>query len=64
MIAALMTGASCDDPAGDHPEVNSLKKSSSESGWAQGSHRPTTTPEVLGTQMPQMAHNDHWMFFY
>ena len=64
MIAALVTGASCDDPAGDHPEVNSLKKSSSESGWAQGSHRPTTTSEALGTQMPQMAHNDQGRVLY
>ena len=31
MTAALVTGASCDDPAGDGLEDNFLKRSSSES---------------------------------
>ena len=31
MIAALVTGASCNDPTGDCPKVNSLEMSSSES---------------------------------
>ena len=38
MIAEVVTGASCDDPTGDHPEVNSLKKSSLES-WQGPSSR-------------------------
>ena len=32
MIAALMTGVSCNDPTGDHPEENFSKRSFSESG--------------------------------
>ena len=64
VIAALVTGASCDDPTGDHPEDNFSKRSFSESGQAQGSHRPTATPEVLGTQMPQLACNDQRRVFY
>ena len=64
MIAAVVTGVGCNDPNGDCPKVNFSKRASSESGWAQGSHRPTTTSETLDTQRPQMAHNDHGSFFY
>ena len=32
MIAALVTGASCNDPVGNRPGVNFFKWSSSESG--------------------------------
>ena len=32
MIAEVVTGASCDDPAGDDSEDNLLKRSSLESG--------------------------------
>ena len=64
MTAALMTGASCDDPTGDHPEVNSLKKSSSESGQGSRVGWSLTTPEVLGTQMPHIAHNDQGRVLY
>ena len=64
MTAPLVTGVGCNDPTGDCPKVNSLKKSSLESGWAQGPHRPTTTSETLDTQRPQMAHNDYGSFFY
>ena len=64
MIAALVTGATFDDPTGDHPEVNSLKKSSSESGQGSRVGWSLTTPEVLGNQIGQMAHNDHGGFFY
>ena len=32
MIASLVTGASCDDPTGGHPEDNFLKRFSLESG--------------------------------
>ena len=64
MIAELMTGASYDDPAGDHPEVNSLKKSSSESGQGSRVGWSLTTFSVLGTQVAQMACNDHGGFLY
>ena len=59
MIAALVTGATCDDPTGGWSEVNSFKKSSLESwqgprvGWL------LTTPEVHDTQEAQLACNDH-----
>ena len=64
MTAAVVTGASCDDPTGGHPEVNSFEKSSSESwqgprvGWS------LTTSSVLDTQVAQMGHNDHKGFLY
>ena len=64
MIAEVVTGASCNDPTGDCPKVNSFKKSSLESwqgprvGWS------LTTPEVHGTQMGQIAWNDHWRHLY
>jgi hypothetical protein len=38
MTADLVTGVGCNDPNSDCPKVNSFKKSSLESGWAQGSH--------------------------
>jgi len=64
VIAALVTGVTCNDPTGGHPEDNFLKRSSSESlqvlrvGW------PLTSPEVHGTQVPQMDFNDYGGFFY
>ena len=33
VIAEVATGVGCNDPTGDCPKVNSLKKSSLESGW-------------------------------
>ena len=59
-----MTGVGCNDPNGDCPKVNFSKRSSLESGWAQGSYRPTTTSEALGTQIGQMANNDQGRVFY
>jgi hypothetical protein len=59
MIAALVTGASCNDPTGDCPKVNLLKRSFSESGQAQGSDRPTATSSVLGTQVAHLFCDDH-----
>ena len=59
MIAALVTGVGCNDPTGDCLKVNSLKKSSLESGWAQGSHRPTATSETLGTQVAHLSCDDY-----
>ena len=38
MTAELVTGASCNDPNGDCRKANFLKRSSSESDRAQGSH--------------------------
>ena len=64
MIAALVTGATFDDPTGDHPEVNSLKKSSSESGQGSRVVWPLTTSSGLGTQMGQMACNDQGRVLY
>ena len=64
MITEVVTGASCDDPTGDHPEVNSLKKSSLEIGEGPRVGWSLTTSSVLGTQVAQMALNDHKGFLY
>ena len=64
MIAAVVTGATCNDPTGGHPEDNFLKGPSQKVDRVQGSHRPTTTPEVLATQVAQMACNDQGRVFY
>ena len=64
MIAALVTGASCDDPGGDCPKVNFLRRSFSESGQGPRVGWPLTTPSVLGTQVGQIAWNDHWRLLY
>ena len=64
MIAALVTGASCNDPTGDCPKVNLLKRSSLESWQGPRVGWPLTTSEVHGTQMAQIAWNDHWRLFY
>ena len=59
MTDALVTGASCDDPAGGHPEDNFLKRSSLEIeegprvGWSP------TTSSVLGTQMINLSCGDY-----
>ncbi|MCG3771873.1 MAG: hypothetical protein JW384_03070 [Nitrosomonadaceae bacterium] len=64
MIAAVVTGVGCNDPTGDDLEENFLKKSFSESGEGPRVGWSLTTSSVLGTQMAQMAHNDHGGFFY
>ena len=64
MIAEVATGASCNDPAGDDPEDNFLKRSSSESGEGPRVGWSLTTSSVLGTQVAQLCHDDHWMFLY
>ena len=59
VIAEVMTGATCNDPTGGRPGDNFLERSSEESwqgprvGWS------LTTSEVHGTQVAQLAHNDH-----
>ena len=64
MIAQLVTGDSCNDPTGDCPKVNLLKRSSSESwqgprvGWS------LTTSKALDTQVAQIARSDHWRLLY
>ena len=57
-VAVAQNWGRCNDPNGDCPKVNFSKRSSLESGWAQGSHRPTTTFEVLGTQESQLYDDD------
>ena len=64
MIAALVTGASCNDPNGDCPKANFLKRFSSESGQGSRVGWPLATSEVHGTQMAQIAWNDHWRLLY
>ena len=64
MIAAVVTGVGCNDPNGDCPKVNSSKRSSLESGWAQGLHRPITTSSALSTHVAQMACNDYGRVLY
>ena len=64
MIAAVVTGAGCNDPNGDCPKVNFLERSSSESGEGPRVGWPLTTPEVHGTQMGQIAWNDYWRLLY
>ena len=64
MIAEVATGASCNDPAGDDPEDNFLKRSSLESGEGPRVGWSLTTSSVLGTQVAQMACNDHGGFLY
>ena len=64
MTAPLVTGVGCNDPTGGHPEDNFLKRSSLEIGQGLRVGWSLTTPEVLGNQMGQMAHNDHGGFFY
>ena len=59
MTAVVVTGASCDDPAGGHPEDNFLKRSSLEIeegprvGWS------LTTSEVHGTQVAHISCDDY-----
>ena len=38
MIVVVVTEATCNDPTGGHLEDDFSKRSSLESGWAQGSH--------------------------
>jgi len=64
VIAAVVTGASCGDPNGDCPKVNLLKRSFSESWQGPRVGWPLTTSEALGTQVAQMACNDHGGVFY
>ena len=59
-----MTGASCDDPTGGWSKVNFLRRSSLESWQSPRVGWPLTTSEVLGTQMGQMALNDHGGVLY
>ena len=59
MIAALVAGASCNDPTGGHPEDNFLKRSSLEIGQSPRVGWPLTTSSVLGTQRAQLACNDY-----
>ena len=59
MIAEVATGASCNDPTGEYPEVNSLKKSSSESGQGSRVGWSLTTFSVLGTQVAHLSCDDH-----
>ena len=59
MTAALVTGASCDDPNSDCPKVNFLERSSSESGEGSRVGWSLTTSSVLGTQVAQLCHDDH-----
>ena len=64
MTAALVTGASYNDPTGGWSKVNFSKRSSSESGQGPKADRPITTSETLDTQRPQMAHNDQGRVLY
>ena len=64
MVAVARDGASRNDPAGDHPEDNFLKRSSLESWQGPRVGWPLTTSEVNGTQMAQIAWNDHWRLLY
>jgi len=64
VIATVVTGASCYDPTGGWPKVDFSTKSFSESGRSPRVGWPLTTSEALGTQRPQMAHNDHGSFLY
>ena len=59
MIAAVVTGATCNDPTGGRPEDNFLEGSSLESGQGQRVDRPITTSSVLGTQVANLACNDY-----
>ena len=59
-----MTGVSCDDPTGGHPEGNFLKRSSLEIGEGPRVGWSLTTSEVHGTQVAQLAHNDYGGFLY
>jgi hypothetical protein len=59
MIAEVVTGASCNDPTGDWPKVNSLKKSSLESGQGSRVGWSLTTFFVLGTQVAHLSCDDH-----
>ena len=59
MTDALVTGASCDDPAGGHSEDNFLKRSSLEIeegprvGWS------LTTSSALCTQVANLSCGDY-----
>ena len=64
MIAAVVTGASCNDLAGGWLKVNSFKKSSLEIWQGPRVGWPLTTSSALDTQVAQMAHNDHEGFLY
>ena len=59
MIAEVVTGASFDDLAGDHPEDNFLKRSFSESGQGSRVGWSLTTFSVLGTQVAHLSCDDH-----
>ena len=64
MIAAVVTGAGCDDPTGGHPEVNSFEKSSSESWQGPKVEWSLTTSSKLGTQAAHLSCNDYWRLLY
>ena len=59
MIAAVVTGASCDDPNGDCPKVNFSRRSFSESGQGPRVGWSLTTFSVLGTQVAHLSCDDH-----
>ena len=59
MTAALVTGASCNDPTGGHPEDNFLKRSSLEIGEGPMVGWSLTTSSVLGTQVANLSYDAH-----
>ena len=64
MIAAVVTGVTCNDPTGGRLRKISWRGSSSESGEGPRAGWSLTTSSVLGTQVAQLCHDDHWMFLY